>query len=334
VPSVTARARAEAARLLRGADGAAPGAGEARGADGDRPAGDGELRGADSESLGTGGGAPGGRQAAWDHSERDQVAQGLPAQGLPAQGLPAQGLPAQGLPAQEQAGRARPERVWPRGRRISPVLRRLVVTPTFAAGLGVVVAAFLAANMSRTVLHFSAPIPGNQCTSGDCHVQEPHGGTLASARPGVHITPSVPSASGPATGLQPGGTASAAGGGGGPRPSVGSRPVSITYQQLEHWPGGFADQITISGLSGTRVRAWSLAFGYPGSRIAHVQGARWEPGGPGAGVARGVAWPGWGQVRSSADPVRLMVIVNGQPGAPSGCTLDGAPCRFAQPATP
>ena len=97
-----------------------------------------------------------------------------------------------------------------------------MVTPTFAAGLGVVVAAFLAANMSRTVLHFSAPIPRNQCPAGGCHVQEPHGGTLASARPGVHITPNSPAASGPATGLQPGGTASAAGGGG-PQPSPGAR---------------------------------------------------------------------------------------------------------------
>ena len=85
-------------------------------------------------------------------------------------------------------------------------MRRLVVTPTFAAGLGVVVAAFLAANMSRTVLHFSAPIPGNQCSAGDCHAQEPHGGTLASARPGVHITPRVPAASGPVTAIQPGGS--------------------------------------------------------------------------------------------------------------------------------
>ena len=92
------------------------------------------------------------------------------------------------------------------GRRISPALRRLVVTPTFAAGLGVVVAAFLAANMSRTVLHFSAPIPGNQCSAAGCHAQEPHGGTLASARPGVHITPSAPAASGPVTAIQPGGS--------------------------------------------------------------------------------------------------------------------------------
>jgi hypothetical protein len=263
---VAARARAGAARLLRGPEDATPGAGEARGAEGDP------------------------------------------------------------LP-----GRVRPEKVRPGRKRISPALRRLVITPTFAAGLGVVVAAFLAANMSRTVLHFSAPIPGNQCTSGDCPAQKPHGGTLASARPGVHITPRVPAATRPAPALQPGGTHSAGGGGGAPPPSVASQPVSVTYQQVEQWPGGFADRITIRGLSGTRVHSWSLALAYPGSRIAGVQGARWEAGRPGAGVARGVTWSGWGRAQTPADAVRLMVIVNGQPGAPSGCTLDGAPCRFASP---
>ena len=48
---------------------------------------------------------------------------------------------------------------------------------------------------------------------------------------------------------------------------MGSQPVSITYQQVEQWPGGFADQITIRGLSGTKTQAWSLAFAYPGARI-------------------------------------------------------------------
>ncbi len=235
--------------------------------------------------------------------------------------------------------RTGPEKVRPRrtrlgGARVSPALRRLVLTPTFAAGLGVVVAAFLAANMSRTVLHFSAPIPGNPCAAGDCHAQEPHGGTLASARPGVHITPKRPPASGPATGVQPGGTASAAGGSGGPQPSPGRQPLAITYQQIDHWPGGFADRITISGLSGTRTHAWTLAFGYPGAHIAGVQGARWEPGSTGAGVARGDTWPGWGEAQDSTAPVRLMVIVEGQPAPPSGCTLDGAPCTFTHSAVP
>ena len=231
------------------------------------------------------------------------------------------------------AGR-RPPRVRRRAMRISPALRRLVVTPTFAAGLGVVVAAFLAANMSRTVLHFSAPIPGNQCSSGDCHVQEPHGGTLASARPGVHITPSGPAVSGQATTLHPGGTTPAAGGGS-PHPSPGTQPLAVTYQQVSHWPGGFADRITISGLSVTKAHAWTLAFGYPGARVAGVQGARWEPGSPGAGVARAVTWPGWGQPKNSARaPVRLMVIVEGQPVPPSGCAFNGAPCSFAPSGAP
>jgi hypothetical protein len=219
----------------------------------------------------------------------------------------------------------------PGGVRISPALRRLVVTPTFAAGLGVVVAAFLAANMSRTVLHFSAPIPGSQCSAGDCHAQEPHGGGLASARPGVHITPSVPAGTSPAPGIRSGGTTSALRGGGPPRPTPGSQPLSIRYQQVGQWPGGFADRITISGLSGTGARAWSLAFSYPGARIAGVQGARWEPGSTGAGVAKGVSWPGWGQDQTSPAPVRLMVIVNGRPAPPSGCDFDGAPCTFSRP---
>jgi hypothetical protein len=179
----------------------------------------------------------------------------------------------------------------------------------------------------------------------------------------VHLTPRVPAASGPVTVVQPGGsqpragqpgagqpggsqpsagqsgagepggghqggTAPAAGGSGGPQPTVGTPAVSITYQRVEQWPGGFADQITIRGLSGTTTQAWSLAFAYPGARIAGVQGARWEPGRVGAGVAQGVAWPGWGQAHQAAAPVRLTVIVEGRPAAPSGCAFDGQLCEF------
>jgi hypothetical protein len=289
---VAARARAETARVLRGPDGD-PADGQGR--DGFR------LDGHDPDGNGLGGHGLGGHrpEAARPHPARPE--------------------------------KARPRRMRSGGVRISPALRRLVITPTFAAGLGVVVAAFLAANMSRTVLHFSAPIPGNQCSAGDCHVQEPHGGALASARPGVHITPRVPAGTRPAPGIRSGGTASATGGGGTPQPTPGASPLSIRYRQVGQWPGGFADQITVSGLSGTGARAWRLAFGYPGARIAGVQGARWEPGSTGAGVARGVSWPGWGQDQTSPAPVRLIVIVNGRPTPPSGCDFDGTPCTFARP---
>ena len=339
-PSAAARVRACAARLLgstgrqrRGADEVLTGPDDGLAAAGDGLAGsDGALTGSD-DGLARADGALAGP---------DDTLSG--ADGGPGRPGQSRVRPGGSRRARSSSGRMR----------ISPALRRLVLTPTFAAGLGVVVAAFLAANMSRTVLHFSAPIPGNQCSAGDCHAQEPHGGTLASARPGVHITPSSPAPSGPVTAIQPGGSqsggsqsgasqsggnqqggaASAAGGSGGPQPSVSSRAFSITYQQVEQWPGGFADQITIRGLSGTRTQAWSLAFAYPGSRIAGVQGARWEPGRAGAGVAQGVSWLGWGQTHRSAPPVRLMVIVEGQPAAPSGCAFDGQLCTFGAPATP
>jgi hypothetical protein len=324
---VAARVRAYAARMLGGAGRERPAADEVRPGPEEALTGANGWLAAPADALTGIDGGPGGEDGAADLSRT---------------GRPRTGRARTGGPRRDRSSRG--------GVRISPALRRLVVTPTFAAGLGVVVAAFLAANMSRTVLHFSAPIPRNQCSAGGCHAQEPHGGTLASARPGVHITPSVPAASGPVTAIQPGGGQPGSGqsgvsqpsvnqpggaapaGSGGPQPSVGSRAFSITYQQVEQWPGGFADQITIRGLNGTRAQAWNLAFAYPGARIAGVQGARWEPGRAGAGVAQGVSWPAWGQTHRSV-AVRLMVIVEGRPAAPSGCAFDGELCTFGLPAT-
>ena len=361
-PSAAARVRGYAARMLGSTGREARSADEVRPGPDDAPTSvDGGLADRDG-GLAGGGAGPTGPDGALAGGGGGPTA---PDSVLPgAGGAHGRSRQRRARHSQIRAGGPRRDRSSRGGVRISPALRRLVVTPTFAAGLGVVVAAFLAANMSRTVLHFSAPIPGNQCSAGDCHAQQPHGGTLASARPGVHITPSVPAGSGPVTAIQPGGsqaggsqagggqpsggqpgvsepgasqqggTASAAGGSGGPQPSVSSRAFSITYQQVEQWPGGFADQITIRGLNGTRAQTWSLAFAYPGARIAGVQGARWEPGRVGSGVAQGVSWPGWGQRHRTAAAVRLMVIVEGRPAAPSGCAFDGQLCTFGSPATP
>ena len=172
---------------------------------------------------------------------------------LPAAGGAPGSPPAPGPEEPDPGGGPRRDRSSRGGARISPALRRLVVTPTFAAGLGVVVAAFLAANMSRTVLHFSAPIPGNQCSAGDCHAQQPHGGTLASARPGVHITPSAPAGSGPVTAIQSGGGQPGGGQPGvsqpggasraGPRPRPGQRRAAAQREQpgvQHHLPAGRA----------------------------------------------------------------------------------------------
>ncbi len=205
-PSVAARVRADAARMLGG-----PGR--------ERPGGD-ALPGPEDARPGVGGGTPGAGPGPPD------VASGPP--GGPSR------------PGRIRAA-AGPRPARPRSRvRVSPALRRLMVTPTFAAGLGVVVAAFLAANMSRTVLHFSAPIPTHQCAAGACQAQQPHGGTLASARPGVHITPSVPDPSGPVTGSSP---ASAS-------PAL----------PAQHWPAGRG------GVSGREQRRAAAQRQQPGAQ--------------------------------------------------------------------
>ena len=275
-PSVTARARAGAARLLRGADGAAPGAAEARDADATRMGGDGDLRGADGEFPGPGGGAPGARQAAGtiQHGTISDHHTGPGRTGAGWTGAAREG-PAESQAGQPGVAQARDDpylRRWPgRGRR---------------------------------------RVPGRQHVPDRAALQRPHPGKPvhvrglprpAAARRHAGLGPAWrPHHAQRPLRVRPGYRApardhpSAAGGSGAPQPSVGSQPgvgtqpVSITYQQVEHWPGGFADQITISGLGGTGARSWSLAFGYPGSRIAGVQGGARA----GSRAAPGREWPG------------------------------------------
>jgi len=220
-----------------------------------------------------------------------------------------------------------------------------MVTPTFAAGLGVVVAAGLAVNMSKTVLHFSSPFPGRQCPAGGCRPAHTHGGTLASVRPGMRVSPGAPGQ--PGSGQQSpdaGGDARRPGamGGAARLPGPGGQ-VRISYQLTRQWSGGFADQITITGMAGPQYRTWTLAFSYPGAHITSVQGARWQPGspdwGPDWGVAKSsagpdTAWPGEPGGPGGRDGARLTVIVSGRPRAPAGCRFDGRPCAFSAPALP
>lgn len=212
-----------------------------------------------------------------------------------------------------------------------------MVTPTFAAGLGVLVAAGLAANMPRTVLHFSSPVPGDQCTAGVCATEKPNNGTLASARPGVHIAPTSPATSGSTTtGRRPADRR----GGGPARPSSSGR-VTVTYQVTHQWPGGFIDEISITGMD-TR-RSWSLALGYPGAQVTNVAGARWQATSPDAGVAEGYPEPdsggpggpgGSGGQHGGPEGsswVQFSVVLDGPPMAPVGCDFNGTPCTFSTP---
>ena len=213
-------------------------------------------------------------------------------------------------------------------RKLGPAIRRLMVTPTFAAGLGVLVAAGLAANMPRTVLHFSSPVPGIQCSAGVCATTEPNNGTLASARPGKHISPSSPGTSGAAAGSHADRRAD---------PHRSSSAARVTYQLTHEWPGGFMDQISITGMDARRS-SWSLALAYPGARVTNVLGAQWQATSPYAGVAEGYPEPDpgvpGGDGRHGSWWVQFTVVLDGSPMAPVGCDFDGHPCTFSSPGAP
>src|SRR2546430_16167365 len=81
--------------------------------------------------------------------------------------------------------RRRSEATRARARSFGPAVRRVLVTPTFAVGLGIVIAAGLAYPMTRTVISYGGTPPaggeprrGNGCVGGN-----PGGGGPATPRP-------------------------------------------------------------------------------------------------------------------------------------------------------
>ncbi len=236
-----------------------------------------------------------------------------------------------------------------------------MVTPTFAAGLGVVVAAGLAVSMTaRTVLQFSGPSQGKPCAVRGCTngPDLPGGaGTLASAKPGIKF---LPATVGPDGSAQP--SPSFTGGQSSPgshQPAAGQ--VVIDYQTTQRFSWGFNGQIRISGLPASSLATWRLEFDYPGTSIVGVQGARWQPTGQDSGVAE--AAPAGSQSNSSPsdaapsgssspdtpspssgnpggssqdqagqdDPQRAVVITitaSGPPSSPAHCRLNNTPCSF------
>jgi Cellulose binding domain len=220
-----------------------------------------------------------------------------------------------------------PEAARSRGAQVGPALRRLVVTPTFAAGLGVVVAAGLAVSMTaRTVLHFTGPDQQKSCTLRGCAKGpgNPGGvGTLASAKPGIRL---LPATSGPSGSSRPRSTSSGGPGSG----HVAGSPEVIDYQTTQKWPGGFDGQIVISGIPASVRGTWRLAFDYPGTSIVEVQGAQWEPTGQDSGVAEAGTSSGSAALSGGASQNGTSSTGAGSK-ATSGATTSGATSGGASP---
>jgi hypothetical protein len=224
---------------------------------------------------------------------------------------------------------------------VAPALRRLMVTPTFAAGLGVVVAAGLAVTMTtRTVLHFSGPVQQKVCTARRCvNVPGLPGVVGTLAKPGIRLLPSTGRPSGSAQS----GSSSTMEQGSGQYP--GGR-VAIGYQTTKKWSWGFDGRIMISGLPASLLGTWRLAFDYPGTSIVEVQGAQWQPTGQNSGVAEAETPPGGsgsggnqngpgagggnqgsGQ-GSRQNTVVITIEASGPASGPANCHFDNAPCTF------
>ena len=139
-------------------------------------------------------------------------------------------------------------------RRFGSALRRVVVTPTFAAGLGVVVAAVLAYPM-QTVFSYVAPGalgPGGLRCGQDGCTRQPTGKPEPFGAAGGALNPSSPGSAKPAGGNDGAtGSTGSSGSTGGPGQQTGTDDTAVAEPRLSYkitskWQGGFWSQITVT----------------------------------------------------------------------------------------
>jgi len=200
-------------------------------------------------------------------------------------------------------------------------MRRVVVTPTFAAGLGVVVAAVLALQM-RTAFNYAAPNDA-PCRTNSCGVPYHAGGEPASGA-GDRISTSVPSATRSGAGSSPPAKRQPAGGNHGRPPSAGP---GLGYSTVHKGQWGFDGTIVITFRPGAAPRHWRLWFGYPSARIFRVWAAgRSLPHGMHSAAVSSGDWTG----QAPARLITVSIGVTGPPGPPHQCYFNGQVCHIIQ----
>jgi hypothetical protein len=197
-------------------------------------------------------------------------------------------------------------------------MRRMVVTPTFAAGLGVVVAAVLALHVTGTVFRYSPPDWGHLYPPTGSAAARHQGVHPAAVKPGTPLPTAAPVTAAPSQDPDgapaPSATATA---------STGPRPPEFAYTTQHEVPGGFVGQITVS-FAGAVPARWVLWFSYPRRHIFSVLGGQWhaENGHAATVTGRGQQWPG-------ESTVRVGFWVSGSPGPPPGCSFNHQACVFS-----
>jgi Cellulose binding domain len=206
-----------------------------------------------------------------------------------------------------------------RPRPLGTAVRRVVVTPTFAAGLGVVIAAGMAYPMTKTVISYGGtpPAGGGSCLTAGCMGDD--SGQLATASPGRRLESPPPAKS-------PDPSAAPAPSGGG-TVAAGPPPV-MQYQTLRQWQSGFFGQVTITDSGGSAQASWQLHLSYDSAYIIGVWGGKWTASGDHAVVV--TPDTGYGTSHNGSSSVQVVLAVSGQAGPPSGCTFNGRTCQPGQ----
>jgi hypothetical protein len=213
-------------------------------------------------------------------------------------------------------------------------MRRVVVTPTFAAGLGVVVAAVLAYPM-QTVFSYVAPGALGQgsmrCGQDGCTRQPAAGKSEPFGAAGGALNPSQPASGEPSGGHDgPAGSTGGSGGSGGSGQQTGTGGAAVAEPRLSYkitskWQGGFWGQITIT-FPGAVPANWHLRFGYPGGHILGMNpGSHLAPNGHAAVVRSSDYATGSGP---DGQTFAIGVGVQGVPTHPARCSFDGKVCHI------
>jgi hypothetical protein len=198
-------------------------------------------------------------------------------------------------------------------------MRRVVLTPTFAAGLGVVVAAVLAYPM-QTVFNYASPNSAT-CKVASCGIKSQTGGLPASG-PAYRLN--TPGSGGTDPGSGGAGHAQA----GGERALAAAPQLSYRTSSKARWD--FAGMILITFKPKFAHQRWWLRFSYPSARILKV----WADGyihihRHGTHTAVVGTWdsPGHGTFPLL---VRVSIEVAGRPGPPRQCSFNGRDCHFGE----
>lgn len=200
-------------------------------------------------------------------------------------------------------------------------MRRVVVTPTFAAGLGVVVAAVLAYPV-QTVFSYAAP-NGAPCDSISCGVPAQAGGEPAAGAGARVPTPAPPSSAPAAKGRA--------------RPARSAPPDSDANPGLAAVPElgfrntgsgdwGFDATIYITFPQGTAHQLWRLRFGYPSARILKLWAGRFLVHGVHTALVTPADWSGQASYHRT---ITFSIGVTGRPMPPPRCSFDGRACHIS-----